>query len=233
MENVCFFLSKPIHMKVDLQQTGYVPGQFVLISADVDNKSAADCKKLIIMLNLRATYNSDTPALHTVSEKICLVKKVCGHVPRHTRKSFAETIRIPATAPTCEHISKIIRVSYELCVMAVMSTLMRNPKTTIPITIGNVPLTTSNMLEEEWLEEREVENMQPTTSGAILSGNSLENEIGAVGASSEDDVSEEEIELRKLKYFTKDYKTNYFVSLDSHFIEFFKNLEKKKLKNLQ
>nr|XP_014098602.2 arrestin domain-containing protein 17 [Bactrocera oleae] len=199
MENICLFLSKPVHMKVDLQQTGYVPGQFVLISADVDNKSAADCKKLIIMLNLRATYNSETPALHSVSEKICLVKKVCGPVPRQSHKSFAETIRIPATAPTCEHISKIVRVSYELCVMAVMSTIMRNPKTTIPITIGNVPLTTTNTIEEDWLEEREVESMQPTTSRAVLRENSLENEIGAFGVS-EDDISEEEMELPPPSY---------------------------------
>lgn len=200
MENVCFFLSKPIHMKVDLQQTGYVPGQFVLISVDVDNKSSAYCKKLLIMLNLRATYNSDMPALHSASEKICIVKKVCGHVPQQTRKTFAETIRIPATAPTCEHISKNVRVSYELCVVAVMNTIMRNPKTTIPITIGNVPLTTSNMVEEEWLEERELENVQPTTSRAVSRENSLENEIGAVGGLGEDDISEEEIELPPPSY---------------------------------
>ncbi|XP_011209310.2 arrestin domain-containing protein 17 [Bactrocera dorsalis] len=200
MENVCFFLAKPVHLTIYLQQTGYVPGQFVLISADVDNKSTADCKKLIIMLNLRATYNSETPALHTVSEKICLVKKVCGPAPRQTRKSFAETIRIPATAPTCEHISKNVRVSYELCVMAVMSPLMRNPRTTIPITIGNVPLAISSTIEEEFLEEREVENMQPTTSRAVLPENSLENEIGAVGGASEDDISEEEIELPPPSY---------------------------------
>ncbi|CAD6995997.1 unnamed protein product [Ceratitis capitata] len=198
MENVCFMPSKPVHMRVDLQQTGYVPGQYVLISADVDNKSSADCKKIIITLNLRATYTSFTPALHTVSEKICLVKKICGPVQRNTRKAFAETIRIPATAPTCEHISKVLRVSYELCVTAVMSTLMSNPKTVIPITIGNVPLTTDNIIEDEWLEEREEALMGAAASRNVLLENSLEHEIGAVGGVDEvDELSEgeEEIEL--------------------------------------
>ncbi|XP_036329503.1 arrestin domain-containing protein 5 isoform X2 [Rhagoletis pomonella] len=191
LENVCFFLSKAVHLKVDLQQTGYVPGQYVLVSADVDNQSSVDCKKLIITLNLRATYTSDTPALRTVSEKICLAKKVCGHVPRYMRKAFAETIRVPATAPTCEHISKVVRVSYELCVQAMMSSVMRNPKTVIPITIGNVPLTTAD--EEEWLEEEGGGEDVPTTSaGHVRSTREMESDIGAIRAVSEEDTSEAE-----------------------------------------
>ncbi|XP_054741379.1 arrestin domain-containing protein 17 [Anastrepha obliqua] len=195
IENVCFFLSKAVHLKVDLQQTGYVPGQFVLVSADVNNQSSVDCKKLIITLNLRATYNSDTPGLHSVSEKICLAKKICGHVPRCSRKAFAETIRVPATAPTCEHVSKVVRVSYELCVEAAMSSIMRNPKTVIPLTIGNVPLTTSDMIEDQWLEESEEEEAPTTSSAAALSATDLENGNRAAGGVSEEEMSDGEMEL--------------------------------------
>lgn len=125
---------------MDLTQTGYVPGQMVLVSARVNNESSADVKKLLITLNLRATYISDTPCMRTVSEKLCLVKKPCGPVARHTTKDFAEIIRVPATPPTCDHLSKVVRLSYEICVKAIMNHLMNNPKTVIPITIGNVPL---------------------------------------------------------------------------------------------
>ncbi|EDW81366.1 uncharacterized protein Dwil_GK12019 [Drosophila willistoni] len=141
LEYFCFMNSKPVHLKVTLQQQGYVPGQFMLIHAHVRNNSNSSCKKLLIMLHLRATYTSDQPSIRTTSEKIMLVKKECGSVAEHSEKSFTETLRIPATAPTCEHLSKVVRVSYEVRVVAVMNWLMANPRAVVPITIGNVPLT--------------------------------------------------------------------------------------------
>ncbi|XP_064550790.1 arrestin domain-containing protein 17 [Drosophila montana] len=142
MEYFCFMHTKPVHMKVTLQQQGYVPGQFMLIHADVRNNSSSDCKKLMIMIYLRATYTADTPALRTVSEKILLAKREGGPVLHNCQKSYTESLRIPATAPTCEHLSKVVRVSYEVRIVAVMNWLMANPKVVIPITIGNVPLAT-------------------------------------------------------------------------------------------
>lgn len=142
MEYFCFMHAKPVNIKVTLQQQGYVPGQFMLIHADVRNDSSVDCKKLLIMLFLRATYTADTPALRTVSEKILLAKREGGSVMHHGMKSYTESLRIPATAPTCEHLSKVVRVSYEVRIVAVMNWLMANPKVVIPITIGNVPLVT-------------------------------------------------------------------------------------------
>ncbi|KAH8311732.1 hypothetical protein KR044_007717 [Drosophila immigrans] len=142
MEYFCFMHTKPVHIKVTLQQQGYVPGQFMLIHADVRNDSSVDCSKLMIMLYLRATYTADTPALRTVSEKILLAKRESGPVVHQCQKSYTESFRIPATAPTCEHLSKVVRVSYEVRIVAVMNWLMANPKVVIPITIGNVPLVT-------------------------------------------------------------------------------------------
>lgn len=141
MEHFCFNHTKCVQLKVDITQSGYVPGQMMLVSAHVNNQSGFDCQKLGIFLNLRATYTSHTPMLRTVSEKISLVKKYCGPVLRYQSKDYAETLRIPATPPTCEHLSKVVRVSYEVCVVVMMSHFMVNPKAVIPITIGNVPLT--------------------------------------------------------------------------------------------
>lgn len=143
-ENFCFFFSQAVRLRVDIMQTGYVPGQMILVSSHINNETSADVKKILITLNLRATYTSDTPCMTTSSEKLCLVKKYCGPVQRNTSRDYAEVIRVPATPPTCDHLSKIVRVSYEICVEAIMNHLMRNPKITIPITIGNVPLVTSN-----------------------------------------------------------------------------------------
>lgn len=142
MEYFCFMHAKPVNIKVTLQQQGYVPGQFMLIHAEVRNDSNVDCRKLMIMLFLRATYTADNPALRTASEKILLAKREGGSVSHQSIKSYSESLRIPATAPTCEHLSKVVRVSYEVRIVAVMNWLMANPKVVIPITIGNVPLVT-------------------------------------------------------------------------------------------
>ncbi|XP_067638791.1 arrestin domain-containing protein 17 [Eurosta solidaginis] len=195
VENVCLLMSKAVHLKVYIQQAGYVPGQYVLVSVNINNQSSVDCKRLIIMLNLRATYTSDTP-VHTVSEKICLGKKIGGHVPKYTRKSFTETVRIPATAPTCEHISRVVRISYELCVVAAMNSLMRNPKVLLPITVGNVPLLQGSMVgEDEWLAQREGANIATASSSAAASTNDLEQASGAVGGLT-DETSEDDDEIQ-------------------------------------
>ncbi|EDV48176.1 arrestin domain-containing protein 17 [Drosophila erecta] len=143
VEHFCLMHTKPVQLKVTLQQQGYVPGQFMLIHAQVRNDSSSDCRKLLIMLYLRATYTADTPSLRTTSEKIMLVKRECGPVAHHGQRTYTETLRIPATAPTCEHLSKVVRVSYEVRVVAVMNWLMANPRVMIPVTIGNVPLATA------------------------------------------------------------------------------------------
>lgn len=141
-ENFCFFLSQAVHLRVDIMQTGYVPGQMILVSSHINNETGADVKKLLITLNLVATYITDTPCMSTTSEKLCLVKKYCGPVSRHTSRDYAEVIRVPATPPTCDHLSKIVRISYEICVEAIMNHFMRNPKATVPVTVGNIPLVT-------------------------------------------------------------------------------------------
>ncbi|KAH8330726.1 hypothetical protein KR067_006901 [Drosophila pandora] len=143
VEYFCLMHTKPVNLKVTLQQQGYVPGQFMLVHAQVENNSSSDCRKLLIMLHLRATYTADMPSLRTCSEKIMLVKRECGAVPHHSQKTYTETLRIPATAPTCEHLSKVVRVSYEVRVVAVMNWLMANPRVVLPVTIGNVPLATA------------------------------------------------------------------------------------------
>ncbi|XP_017081807.2 arrestin domain-containing protein 17 [Drosophila eugracilis] len=143
IEYFCFMHTKPVEVKVTLQQQGYVPGQFMLVHAHVRNDSSSDCRKLLIMLHLRATYTADQPSLRTTSEKIMLVKRECGPVPHHGQRTYTESLRIPATAPTCEHLSKVVRVSYEVRVVAVMNWLMSNPRVVIPVTIGNVPLATA------------------------------------------------------------------------------------------
>lgn len=154
-------------------QTGFVPGQMVLVSTHINNESSVDVKKIMICLNLRATYTTDTPCMRTATEKLCLVKKYCGSVRHKTERDYAEVLRIPATAPTCEHLSKVVRVSYEISVTAIMNHLMTNPKTTIPITIGNVPLvlpanqSTAPPLSPDVMDSPSLDDV-PTTSACAM-----------------------------------------------------------------
>ncbi|XP_055902060.1 arrestin domain-containing protein 2-like isoform X2 [Eupeodes corollae] len=145
IEGFCLSTAKPVLLSVDITQTGYVPGQMILVSGEVNNQSNCDAKKINVYLNLKATYTSDCPRTNFKTEKICLVKKESSPVARRSRRNFTEIIRVPATAPTCEHLSKIVRISYEISVVAVMNGFIRNAKAVIPITIGNVPLHTASI----------------------------------------------------------------------------------------
>lgn len=161
IEGFCLSTSKPVQLSVDITQTGYVPGQMILVSGEVINLSNCDAKKINVLLNLRATYTSDCPRTNTKVEKICLVKKESSPVARRTRRNFTEIIRVPATAPSCEHLSKVVRISYEITVIAVMNGLIRNAKAVIPITIGNIPLHTAAMSIQQT-------NDLPTTSASAV-----------------------------------------------------------------
>lgn len=167
-------------------QTGYVPGQMILVSSRIRNNASVDVKKLLITLNLRATYTSDSPCMRTVSEKLVLVKKYCGTVPRHSERDYAEVIRVPATPPTCDHLSKVVRISYEICVVAIMSHFMRNPKAVIPITIGNVPLITPTAPTAEL----SADDVPTTSSCAMQRANGIDHSLLS-------EETEVDMELRK------------------------------------
>lgn len=172
-------------------QTGYVPGQMILVSSHIKNGSSVDVKKISISLNLRATYISDTPCMRTSSEKLCLVRKYCGTVPRHSERDYAEVIRVPATPPTCDHLSKVVRISYEICVVAIMSHLMRNPKSVIPITIGNVPL----MFPNAPVAQPNIDDVPTTSSCAMQRAAGNDHSLLS-------EETEIEFEMRK---FSRDY----------------------------
>ncbi|XP_055851496.1 arrestin domain-containing protein 2-like [Episyrphus balteatus] len=172
IEGFCLSTTKPVMLSVDISQTGYVPGQMILVNGEVNNQSNCDAKKINVFFNLIATYTSDCPRTNTKVEKICLVKKESSPVARKSRRNFTEIIRVPATAPSCEHLSRVVRISYEITVVAVMNGLIRNAKAVIPITIGNVPLHTGSIPAP-----RSADVPSTSASAMALSGGCQENTV--------------------------------------------------------
>lgn len=138
-----FFSKKPLIMRVDIPQNGFVSGQAIMINTQIDNQSNTPLKGIRFALNLVATYHSQLPRQDTRVEKINLCKVKSAPVDKQTTVNFMEILRVPPTPPSCPDLCKIIQISYEIDVMAKISGVHLSPSLVIPIIVGNVPLTVS------------------------------------------------------------------------------------------
>lgn len=136
-----FFNKKPLIMRVDIPQNGFVSGQSIMINTQIDNQSNTPLKGIRFALNLVATYHSQIPRPETRVEKINLCKVKSAPVDKQTTVNFMEILRVPPTPPSCPDLCKIIQISYEIDVMAKIAGVHFSPSLVIPIIVGNVPLT--------------------------------------------------------------------------------------------
>lgn len=138
-----FFNKKPLIMRVDIPQNGFVSGQSIMINTQIDNQSNTPLKGIRFALNLVATYHSQIPRPETRVEKINLCKVKSAPVDKQTTVNFMEILRVPPTPPSCPDLCKIIQISYEIDVMAKIAGVHFSPSLVIPIIVGNVPLAAS------------------------------------------------------------------------------------------
>lgn len=136
----CCFKSKPLLMKVSLPFSGYVPGQSVQVSVELNNQSNVDVEGVKLALEKTITYTSQSPRSKIKIEH-GTVKEVFGvGVLNESTGQVAINLVVPPIPPTNISSCKVLKVAYELKVLAKVSGAHRNPFVTIPITIGTIPL---------------------------------------------------------------------------------------------
>lgn len=132
--------SKPLILTAKVPKTGYVSGENIIVTVDIDNPTKTPIKEVKISLNLFATYFSQYPRIHTCVEKFPLVKVKTTSLGSDSQSTITETIKVPPTPPSCQSYCKIIQLIYELHIETKVGGMHGAPSVAIPITIGNVPL---------------------------------------------------------------------------------------------
>ncbi|CAO1405614.1 unnamed protein product [Diamesa tonsa] len=156
----CCFKSKPLLMKVSLPFSGYVPGQSVNVVVELNNQSNVDVEGIKLALEKTITYTSQSPRPKIKIEH-GTIKEVFGvGVLNECTGQVAISLVVPPIPPTNISSCKVLKVAYELKVLAKVSGAHRNPFVTIPITIGTIPLSFDN---------RPAPNLNPNTSIASSS----------------------------------------------------------------
>lgn len=132
--------SGPFSMVASIPQTGYVPGQKVIVSAEVTNMSTIPVDRMKFMLRKIISYHSQTPSTKTKNELVVIQERRAGGVAKMDHGRFQMTLPIPPEPPTNTNLCKVIHITYEVKVEAKIGGPHQSPCIRIPITIGTVPL---------------------------------------------------------------------------------------------
>lgn len=130
----------PLSLTASVPQTGYVPGQSIVIQAQVINLSGSNVDCMKFELRQLIVYHSQTPTRATKEEKRSVLQKRSAGCAQNNEERYEVNLSIPSLPSTNINSCRIIFISYDVKIEAKVSGFNNNPFVEIPITIGNVPL---------------------------------------------------------------------------------------------
>ncbi|XP_053673930.1 arrestin domain-containing protein 3-like [Anopheles nili] len=134
--------SKPLTMNVMLPMTGFVPGQFILVTVNIDNGTKKRIADVKMKLRRQVEYRSATPYEQVKSVSCTLAKFQCSGVDAYGSAGYERRFLVPPEAPT--RSDTIIRIEYYVEVIAKVPGMVYSPYVRIPVTIGTIPLLNLN-----------------------------------------------------------------------------------------
>lgn len=132
--------TNPLLLMASIPMSGFVSGQGIPVSIQINNQSSIDVDQLKVSLMKIVFYNSQTPEKKTKEETQIISEVKCGKVQKNSAAKFDQRLNIPALPPSNLTYCRILNVSYEVHVSASMSGFHSNPLMKIPITLGTIPL---------------------------------------------------------------------------------------------
>ncbi|XP_049296864.1 arrestin domain-containing protein 17-like [Anopheles funestus] len=130
--------SEPLAINVKLPMTGYVPGQFILVTVDISNGSNKCITEVKLKLRRRVRYCSKSPYEHVRSVYNTLAKFQCSGVDAKRSAGYERRFLVPSEPPT--RSDTIIRIEYFVELTGKVQGMAYSPQVRVPITIGTVPL---------------------------------------------------------------------------------------------
>lgn len=139
--NIGYIGSGPITLEVLVPKCYYVPTETVSIQVICTNSSRINVDKVKFTLHKIVTYRSSPPNVAFKQDVQRILKKEAGGVGKKTEQRYQHEIDIPPATPSQNFtVSQLIHISYELRVEAKIGGLYKNLILAVPLTIGNVPV---------------------------------------------------------------------------------------------
>lgn len=142
--------SNPLYVGVNIPMIGYVPGQKVPITVELNNTSGVSVTGIKTKLDRKVSYISQKPRTKTreVNESLAaLLTTVSNDEP----VQFLQELEIPSVVPTGN--CSVLVIDYMIKVKVHVDGCHKNPTIKIPITIGTVPFTTSPTTTEPYANQ--------------------------------------------------------------------------------
>lgn len=132
--------SGPLSIFASLPQSGFVPGQSIVISARIINNSNVIIDYMRFTLRKTIAYHSQTPSNKTKYEVETIQEQRTSGVGINTSIEKNVELVVPPVPPSNGGQCRIINVSYEVKVEAKTGGPHKSPFIVLPITIGTRPL---------------------------------------------------------------------------------------------
>ncbi len=135
--------SDPIIATFQVMKQGFVPGETLVFSATIDNKSNKEIKELKVTLrqNIRFHATSKTKSTYRDVSVLRYPNKISQRSIEHWNNV---TVQIPPIVSSSNGTCRIINVSYSIILNFDASGVAISKDVPIPITIGTIPLYDSN-----------------------------------------------------------------------------------------
>lgn len=131
--------TKPVFISASLERGGFVPGQIINVSVDINNESSYDFEDVKISLKKVIRYNSQVPTMKTKEEVMTEAEIRHGQVKRYSKHNFIQQLTIPPVPPSNINYCRVLNVTYEVQVKCKGPTFSIDPLIKLPITIGTIP----------------------------------------------------------------------------------------------
>ncbi|XP_023159769.2 arrestin domain-containing protein 17 isoform X2 [Drosophila hydei] len=141
--------SGPLAVITSIPQTGYVSGQILPITCEVDNTSNVNLTAVKFELRKLVTFHTNQPRSEKRESKVVIAQLSVGPVNAGESHTFSQQMEIPALPPTNLLNCGIIALDYDLHVECDVSGPHRNFTGKIPITLGTIPLASNKPQAED------------------------------------------------------------------------------------
>lgn len=106
--------SGPLEAQVSIPCRGFVPGQSIPVTAEVNNHSNVKVDRLRVILRKRIEFRTQTPRVETRIDKAIINEFSIGPIDKNESKKLEQSIEIPPLPPTNMENCNIIKCDYEL-----------------------------------------------------------------------------------------------------------------------